>query len=80
MPLTRYAHVSGSERASARATAAARYAEGATVRAIATELGRSYGFVHRLLQEADVELRSRGARSRPGVEIPGQLALDGELA
>ncbi len=81
MPLTRYAHISGGERAAARAAAAQRYAEGATVRTIAAELGRSYGFVHRLLQESGVELRSRGARSKPPVgEIPGQLELDAESA
>lgn len=69
MPLHRYAHVSGNAREETRAAVAKLYAEGATVRAIAAELGRSYGFVHRILVEAEVPLRSRGTRSR---------ALDGE--
>ena len=79
MPFARYEHLSGSARAEARNVAATRYSEGATVRDIAAELGRSYGFVHRLLIESDVPLRSRGARTKAGAsapEIPGQLELD----
>jgi transposase len=77
MTLRRYEHVSGSNRAETRAAAAKLYAEGATVRHIATDLGRSYGFVHRLLVESGVPLRSRGARSKAlDPEIPGQLELE----
>ncbi|MFF3501689.1 helix-turn-helix domain-containing protein [Streptomyces sp. NPDC003247] len=36
------------------------YADGLSIRAIAEAHGRSYGFVHRVLTEADVPLRSRG--------------------
>lgn len=35
----------------------ARYEHGATVRALAAEAGRSYGFVHRLLSEAGTDFR-----------------------
>lgn len=81
MPFTRYEHVSGPARENVRAAAAEQYAAGATVRAIAADLGRSYGFVHRLLVESGIELRSRGARSKtPHKEIPGQLALEPETA
>jgi transposase len=77
MPLRRYEHVSGTTREETRAAAAKLYAEGSTVRHIATDLGRSSGFVHRLLVESGVELRSRGARSRvTETEIPGQLELE----
>jgi transposase len=81
MTLRRYEHVSGSNRAETRAAAAKLYADGATVRHIASDLGRSYGFVHRLLVESGVPLRSRGARSRPAdTEIPGQGVLELETS
>ncbi|MFD9701230.1 helix-turn-helix domain-containing protein [Lentzea sp. NPDC059081] len=37
-----------------------KYEKGASVRALAEEIGRSYGFVYGLLTEAGVSLRSRG--------------------
>lgn len=78
MTLRRYEHAYGPTRDEVRAEVARRYTAGETVRSIATDLGRSYGFVHRLLVESrDVTLRSRGARPKPvDSEIPGQLALD----
>ncbi|WEP00044.1 helix-turn-helix domain-containing protein [Streptomyces sp. FXJ1.172] len=44
------------------------YEGGASIRALAEDTGRSYGFVHRILTEAGVSLRNRGGapRSRPG--------------
>ncbi|MFE2276531.1 helix-turn-helix domain-containing protein [Streptomyces sp. NPDC059454] len=36
------------------------YENGRSIRAIAEAHGRSYGFVHRVLTEADAPLRSRG--------------------
>lgn len=47
--------------ASQRRRAVKLYLKGSTVRAIAAELGRSYGWVHRALVESEeVELRPRG--------------------
>jgi hypothetical protein len=40
------------------------YAAGNDIRLIAEHLGRSYGFVHRILTEAAVEFRSRGGNHR----------------
>ncbi|WP_274912527.1 helix-turn-helix domain-containing protein [Streptomyces sp. WZ-12] len=40
------------------------YEGGASIRAIAASLGRSYGFVHRILAEGGVTLRGRGGNSR----------------
>lgn len=37
-----------------------RYEEDVPIRAIAAEIGRSYGFVHRCLDEARVPMRPRG--------------------
>ncbi|MFH8337032.1 helix-turn-helix domain-containing protein [Streptomyces sp. AM6-12] len=43
---------------------AGEYRQGRSIRAIAEEHGRSYGFVHRLLGEAGVPLRTRGGDVR----------------
>ena len=39
---------------------AKRYAKGESIRAIADDTGRSYGWVHGLLRSQGVELRGRG--------------------
>jgi hypothetical protein len=85
MALRRYEHVAGSARTEVREDAVELYKAGSTIREIARTLGRSYGFVHRLLlEEPSITLRSRGARSiaskisdSPAVveELPGQLEL-----
>lgn len=36
------------------------YLDGASIRQLADETGRSYGFVHAILSEAGVPLRARG--------------------
>jgi hypothetical protein len=41
------------------------YEEGASVRQLAVEADRSFGWVHRLLLEAGTTMRSRGGRPRP---------------
>lgn len=41
------------------------YEKGATIRQLAEQTGRSYGFVNRILIESGVELRPRGG-PRPG--------------
>ncbi len=41
-----------------------RYAAGASIRTLAAETGRSYGFVHRILSETETPLRSRGGATR----------------
>ena len=51
----------GDDRDALRAVVARRYEEGVSVRVLAKELGCSYGLVHRLLGEAGVTMRPRGA-------------------
>ncbi|YCK42736.1 helix-turn-helix domain-containing protein [Actinomadura sp. ATCC 39365] len=46
------------------AAVAKQYADGESIRYIARDLGRSYGFVHSLLEEAGTELRRRGGDTR----------------
>jgi hypothetical protein len=41
-----------------------RYEKGSSIRALAEETGRSYGFIHRVLSESGVTLRSRGGATR----------------
>lgn len=41
-----------------------RYDEGKSIRDIAAETGRSYGFVHRVLVENGTAMRSRGGPTR----------------
>lgn len=41
-----------------------KYDAGASIRAIAEETGRSYGWVHRLLGESGVIFRQRGGKPR----------------
>ena len=41
-----------------------KYEKGSSIRALAEETGRSYGFIHRVLSESGVTLRSRGGATR----------------
>jgi transposase len=56
--------LTGAERESLAAELSKGYAEGKSIRALAEETGRSYGFVHRILSESEVSLRSRGGATR----------------
>ncbi|WP_100444981.1 helix-turn-helix domain-containing protein [Glycomyces xiaoerkulensis] len=57
--------VRGDERRELTEYVTAEYLKGQSIRDIASTIGRSYGFVHRLLTEGGVELRTRGgARKR----------------
>ncbi|MFB9427695.1 helix-turn-helix domain-containing protein, partial [Nonomuraea rubra] len=42
-----------------------RYMDGESIRRLSISTGRSYGFVHRLLEEAGAPLRPRGGNQRP---------------
>ncbi len=61
---TRGSRVTGAERAELAASLGRRYAAGESVRALAEDTGRSFGFVHGLVKEAGVPLRSRGGPTR----------------
>lgn len=62
--LTRGARISGPQRDKLSADLRKKYEGGRSIRALAEETGRSYGFVHRILSEAGVELRGRGGATR----------------
>jgi hypothetical protein len=56
--------ITGSARDSLREDLKAKYEAGTSVRVLAESTGRSYGFVHRVLTEAGVEMRPRGGHPR----------------
>ena len=58
------ARITGSAREKLTADLRRKYEKGQSIRALADGTGRSYGFVHRLLVDADVPLRGRGGATR----------------
>lgn len=62
--LKKGARVTGTDRSKLAVDLKKKYATGASIRSLAEETGRSYGFVHRILTESGVELRGRGGATR----------------
>jgi len=62
--LRKGARITGSAREKLTDDLRRKYEKGQSIRALADGTGRSYGFVHRLLVDADVPLRSRGGATR----------------
>ena len=62
--LAKGTRISGPQRDSLATDLKKKYEKGASIRSLAVETGRSYGFVHRLLSESGVELRGRGGATR----------------
>lgn len=58
------ARITGSARDKLTVDLRKKYERGLSIRALADGTGRSYGFVHRLLVDAAVPLRSRGGATR----------------
>jgi Helix-turn-helix domain len=58
------ARITGTDRSKLAGELKKKYSQGASIRALAEETGRSYGFVHRILTENDVALRGRGGATR----------------
>ena len=56
--------VTGGDRASLSGDLKKKYEGGASIRALAEQTGRSYGFVHRILTESGATLRGRGGATR----------------
>lgn len=62
--LKKGSRVTGAARDKLAADLKKKYDAGASIRALAEETGRSYGFVHRMLSESGVTLRGRGGATR----------------
>jgi hypothetical protein len=56
--------ITGAEREALTSELKSRYTAGASIRELAAETGRSYGFIHRLLVESETTLRGRGGPTR----------------
>jgi hypothetical protein len=62
--LKRGTRVSGTDRSKLAADLSKRYGAGESIRSLAASTGRSYGFIHRILTETGVALRSRGGAAK----------------
>ncbi len=62
--LKKGARITGNDRSRLAGELKKKYSGGASIRALAEETGRSYGFVHRMLTESGVQLRGRGGATR----------------
>lgn len=58
------ARVTGPDRDTLSKDLITRYSTGTSIRQLAAESGRSYGFVHRMLTESGTTLRGRGGATR----------------
>ena len=54
----------GADRAKLAGDLKKRYGAGEGIRSLAASIGRSYGFIHRILSESGVALRGRGGATR----------------
>ncbi|GHE07840.1 helix-turn-helix domain-containing protein [Klenkia taihuensis] len=66
--LTKGKRITGDDRNSLAGDLRKRYDNGESIRVLAADTGRSYGFVHRLLSESGATLRSRGGANRPAAD------------
>jgi DNA invertase Pin-like site-specific DNA recombinase len=62
--LTKGRRVTGAERDKLASDLKKKYESGVSIRALASSTGRSYGFVHRILNESGATLRGRGGATR----------------
>jgi hypothetical protein len=62
--LKKGARITGTQRDKLATDLKKKYEKGASIRALAEQTGRSYGFVHRVLSETGVTLRGRGGATR----------------
>jgi hypothetical protein len=58
--LSKGARITGAQRDQLATDLKKKYEKGASIRALAEQTGRSYGFVHGVLSDAGVTLRGRG--------------------
>jgi len=61
---TKGRRIVGAERQSLAKDLVRRYNSGESIRSLAASTGRSYGFIHRVLTESEVQLRQRGGARR----------------
>lgn len=62
--LTKGRRVTGGDRSKLASDLRKRYESGASIRELAADTGRSYGFIHRIVSESGATLRGRGGATR----------------
>jgi len=62
--LKKGARITGPDRNTLAVEVREQYENGRSIRELAQQHGRSYGFIHRLLSENEVSLRGRGGATR----------------
>ena len=72
--LAKGSRITGAKRGVVAAKYAKRYEAGESIRKIAEDAGRSFGFVHGVLKEAGVTLRSRGGATRGPKKVAAKKA------
>jgi hypothetical protein len=65
--------ITGADRVALAEKLKKRYESGASIRELAADTSRSYGFIHRILVDAGVKLRGRGGATR-GKAVSGGAA------
>lgn len=73
VPIARGTRITGEEREQLMLSCVRRYRAGESIRSLAADTGRSYGFIQGLLKEAGVPLRPRGGATR-GAEAEADRA------
>ena len=63
-PLNKGRRITGDERGALSDDLRRHYENGRSIRDLAADTGRSYGFVHRVLKESGATLRGRGGSNR----------------
>lgn len=78
-PLGKGARISGAQRSDLSTVLGRRYQAGESIRSMAADVGRSYGFVQGLLKEHGVELRTRGGATRGAEAIARRAAVQQQV-
>ncbi|NNG34304.1 helix-turn-helix domain-containing protein [Nakamurella aerolata] len=74
--LGRGVRITGTDRSAVTESIRKRYESGESIRSLASDFGRSYGFVHRILTDDGVALRGRGGATRGrGKLVEGTVAV-----
>lgn len=79
-PFSRGARIVGEARTDLSAALCRRYLAGESIRSMAADVGRSYGFVQALLKEQGIELRSRGGATRGAEAVARREAVLQQVA
>ena len=76
--LSKGSRITGEGRQDLASQLVQRYQRGESIRSMAEDIGRSYGFVHGVLAEAGVEMRTRGGATRgPAAEARRKALREG---